>query len=214
MVMRTRLLPYASTPGRALVQAFSDVMVLLWLVLWFTVGKLVHKAVDGFAEVGRTVESGANGIAGNLDGAGRGAGRIPLVGDTVSSPLKAAAGGARDLAGAGHGLDQKATTLAFVLAFAVAVPPVLAVVVPWLLLRLRFARRAGAAAELARTPGGDRLLALRALTNRPLNRVLAVGADPVEGWRVGDPEIIAALAALEMRSVGLKSRVEGRVEGR
>jgi hypothetical protein len=204
MVMSPRLLPYAATPGRALLQAWSDVMVLLWLLLWFTIGRLVHNAIDGFAAVGRSVEGGANGIAGNLDSAGNGAGKIPLVGDTVSNPLKAAAGSARDLAGAGHGLDQKASTLAFVLAFAVALPPVLAVVVPWLLLRLRFARRAGAAIELARSPGGDRLLALRALTNRPLARVLTVGADPVEGWRIGDPEIIAALAALELRSVGVK----------
>ena len=202
--MSPRLLPYATTPGRALLQALSDVLVLLWLVLWFTVGKLVHNAIEGFAEVGRSVEHGANGIAGNLNSAGNSAGKIPLVGDTVRNPLQAAGGAARDLAGAGHGLDQKATTLAFVLAFAVALPPVLAVVIPWLFLRLRFARRAGAAAELARTPGGDRLLALRALTNRPIARVLTVGDDPVEGWRTGDPQIVAALAALELRSVGLK----------
>jgi hypothetical protein len=91
-----------------------------------------------------------------------------------------------------------------VLALAVAVPPVLAVVVPWLFLRLRFGRRAGAAATLARTPGGDRLLALRALTTAPLARLQAIGDDPVEGWRTGDPETIRRLAALELRSVGLK----------
>jgi hypothetical protein len=197
-------MPYAATPGRAVLQAGSDFLVVLWLVLWFEIGRLVHNAIEGFAEVGRNVESGANGIAGNLDGAGNGAGKIPLVGDTVSKPLRAAAGGARDLAGAGHGLDTKATALAILLALAVAIPPALAVALPWLLLRLRFARRAGAAAELARTPGGDRLLALRALTNRPLTRVLTVGEDPVEGWRRGDPEIVARLAALELKAVGLK----------
>jgi hypothetical protein len=204
MSPRARFVPYAATPGRAIVQASADFIVLLWVVLWFLIGRLVHTAIDGFAAVGRSVESGSNGIAGNLDSAGNGAGRIPLVGDTVSKPLRAAGGAARDLAGAGHGLDQKATTLALVLALAVAIPPILAVVVPWLLLRLRFARRAGAAAELARTPGGERLLALRALTNRPMSRVLAVGADPVEGWRSGDPEIITRLATLELRAVGLK----------
>jgi hypothetical protein len=187
-----------------MVQAWADFMMLLWLILWFLVGRLVHNAIAAFADVGRNVQSGANGIAGNLDSAGRGAGRIPLVGNSVSAPLRAAGAGARNLAAAGHGLDQKATALAIILALAVAIPPAMAVFVPWLLLRLRFARRAGAAAELARTPGGDRLLALRALTNRPLARVLQVGADPVEGWRVGDPEIVARLAALELRAVGLK----------
>jgi hypothetical protein len=202
--MNPRFLPYAATPGRAMMQAWADFLVALWLVLWFVIGRLVHNAIAAFAEVGRKVESGANGIAGNLDSAGNNAAKIPLVGDNVRSPLRAAGGAARDLAGAGHGLDQRATTLAIILSLAVAIPPALAVFVPWLLLRLRFARRAGAAASLARTPGGDRLLALRALTNRPLARVLAVGADPVEGWRTGDPEIIRRLAALELRSVGLK----------
>jgi hypothetical protein len=202
--MSPRFLPYAATPGRALMQAAADITVVLWLVLWFLIGKAVHTAVAAFAEVGRKVEGGANGIAGNLDSAGNGAGKIPLVGDTVSKPLQAAGSAARDLAGAGHGLDERATTLALILALAVAIPPALAIAVPWLLLRLRFARRAGAAATLALSPGGDRLLALRALTNRPLTRVLAVGPDPVEGWRNGDPETIRQLAALELRAVGLK----------
>lgn len=202
--MSPRFLPYAATPGRAMVQVATDILVLIWLALWFLIGRAVHTAVSAFAEVGRQVEGGANGIAGNLDSAGNGAGKIPLVGDTVSSPLRAAGGAARELAGAGHGLDERATTLALLLALAVAIPPVLAVALPWLLLRLRFARRAGAAATLARAPGGDRVLALRALANAPLSRVLTVGPDPVEGWRTGDPETIRRLAALELRSVGLK----------
>ena len=203
-LMKPRLLPYAATPGRAFLQAGADFLVLLWVLLWVVIGRLVHRTIDGFAEAGQKVEHGANGIAGNLDGAGNSAAKIPLVGNTVRSPLRAAGAAARDLAGAGHGLDQKATALAIILALAVAVPPALAVLVPWLLLRLRFARRAGAAAELARSPGGDRLLALRALTNRPLSRVLGCADDPVEGWRIGDPEVIGRLAALELRSVGLK----------
>jgi hypothetical protein len=202
--MSPRFLPYAATPGRALTQAAADLLVVLWLVLWYYVGKAVHTAIAAFAEVGRRVEGGAGAIAGNLDQAGTGAGKIPLVGDSVSSPLRAAGNAARDIAGAGHGLDERATTLSIVLALAVAIPPALAVAVPWLLLRLRFARRAGAAATLARAPGGDRLLALRALANRPLPRVLDVGEDPVEGWRSGDPETIRRLAALELRAVGLK----------
>lgn len=202
--MSPRLLPYAATPGRALVQAGSDLLVVLWLVGWYLVAKAVHAAISAFAEVGRRVEHGANGIAGNLDDAGNTAARVPLVGDQLRSPLRAAGGAARDLAGAGQGLDERATALAILLALAVAVPPALAVAVPWLLLRLRFARRAGAAAALAGTPGGDRLLALRALANRPVSRVLAVGDDPVEGWRRGDPETIRRLASLELRAFGLK----------
>src|SRR5690349_20990486 len=147
--MSPRFVPYAATPGRAMLQGTADFLVVLWVVLWIVIARAVHTAIAAFAEVGRKVEGGANGIAGNLDSAGNSAGKIPLVGDTVKAPLRAAGGAARDLAGAGHGLDERATTLAVILALVVAIPPVLGVVVPWLLLRLRFARRAAAAASLA-----------------------------------------------------------------
>lgn len=205
MGMATRFLPYATTPGRALVQASADVLVVLWVVLWYFVAKVVHAAIAAFAVVGQKVEGGANGIAGNLDSAGRGAGRVPLVGDPVSKPLQAAGNAARSIAEAGHGLDEKATWLAVVLALAVSVPPVLAVVVPWLFVRVRFARRAAAAVTLASTPAGEELLALRALTNRPLPRLTRVSADPVDAWRRNDPEVVRALAAMELRSAGLRA---------
>ncbi|MFI7589349.1 hypothetical protein ACIB24_19965 [Spongisporangium articulatum] len=200
---RTRFVPYASTPGRALGQAVADITVVLWCVLWYWVGKLVHTAISAFATVGQKVESGANGIAGNLDSAGQGAGKVPLVGDPVSKPLQAAGNAARSIAEAGHGLYDKATWLAIVLALAVAVPPALAVVVPWLWARLRFARRAGAAVTLASTEAGEELLALRALANRPLPKLVKVSHDPVQAWREGDEAVIRALASMELRSAGL-----------
>ena len=52
-----------------------------------------------------------------------------------SEPLTAASKAALDIAGAGHNLDTTATWLAVVLALAVAAPPILAVVMPWLVLR-------------------------------------------------------------------------------
>lgn len=203
--MNPRLLPYANTPGRAAVQATGDACVVLWCLLWYAVGKLVHSAVAAFATLGRKIESGADGIGGNLDSAGRGAGRVPLVGDPVSAPLRAAGGAARSIAEAGHGLDEKATWLALVLALAVSIPPILAVVVPWAFLRFRFGRRAAAAAALASTAGGEELLALRALTTRPLPQLLSVSADPIASWRQADPVAIRELAALELRSAGLRA---------
>jgi hypothetical protein len=199
-----RLLPYAGTPVRATVQVATDVAVVLWVAVWIVVGRFVHSAIQAFAEVGRRVESGAGGISSNLQEAGDTAARVPLVGDALRAPLRGAGGAAGDLAAAGQGLQDKATWLAVVLALAVAVPPILGVVVPWLALRLRFARRAGATAELARTPGGERLLALRALANRPLSRVTVLDEDPLEAWRRDDPEVVARLASLELRASGLR----------
>lgn len=204
--MNSRFLPYAVTPGRLLTQLVSDVVVTVWTVLWVMVGLAVRTAIGAIAQVGRQVESGADGIADSLASAGHGAGRIPLVGDAVSSPLTAAGRAAEELAGAGQSLDTTAGWLAMVLAIAVAAPPILAVMGPWLVLRLRFFARKRAALALAGTAGGAQLLALRALTNRPLRKLTAVGADPVAGWRAADPAVIGGLAAIELRSAGLARR--------
>jgi hypothetical protein len=201
--MRSRFLPYASSPGRLLTQLVSDATVAAWTYLWLLVGLAVHAAISTIAAVGRQVESGADGVAGNLDSAGSSADHIPLVGDTISKPLTAASGAALDIAGAGHTLDTTASWLAVVLAIAVAAPPIAGVAMPWLVLRLRFFRRKRAVLALAATAPGQQLLALRALTKRPLRKLAAVSPDPVGAWRHQDPATIGALAALELRSAGL-----------
>jgi hypothetical protein len=204
--MKSRFLPYATTPGRLLAQLLSDVAVVIWTFLWVLVGLAVHGAVSTIAEVGRQVKGGADGVADSLKSAGHSADRIPLVGDAVSKPLTAASKAALDIAGAGHNLDTTATWLAVVLALAVAAPPTLAVVMPWLVLRIRFFRRKWTVSALAATPAGEQLLALRALANRPLRRLTAVSADPVGAWRREDFGAIRGLATLELRSAGIRVR--------
>jgi hypothetical protein len=203
--MRSRYLPYATTPGRLLRQLTSDVLVALWITVWVLVALAVHTAVATIAEVGRQVQGGANGIADNLHSAGDSAHKIPLVGDTVSKPLRAASEAALDIAGAGHSLDTTATWLAIVLALAVAAPPILAVAMPWLFLRVRFFRRKWTAITLAATPAGEQILALRALANRPLRKLATVSIDPVGAWRREDAIAIRGLAALELRSAGIST---------
>ena len=205
--MKSRFVPYATTPGRLLAQLFSDVVVITWTFVWVLVGMAVHTAVSTIAEVGRQVEGGADGVADSLKSAGHGADHIPLVGDAVSEPLTAASKAALDIAGAGHNLDTTATWLAVLLAVAVASPPILAVAMPWLALRIRFFRRKWTVTALAATPAGEQLLALRALANRPLRKLAAVSADPVGAWRHGDPAAIRGLASLELRSAGIRVRV-------
>jgi hypothetical protein len=185
---------------------FSDVVVVIWTFIWVLVGLAVHSAVSTIAAVGRQVKGGADGVADSLESAGHSADHIPLVGEAVSKPLTAASKAALDIAGAGHNLDTTATWLAVVLALAVAAPPALGVVMPWLVLRIRFFRRKWTVSMLATTPAGEQLLALRALANRPLRRLAAVSPDPVGAWRVADPGAIRGLAALELRSAGIAVR--------
>lgn len=202
----SRILPYATTPGRLAVQLLSDFAIVLWTAIWLLVGTAVYDAISAIADAGRQVENGANGIAGNLASAGHGAQHIPVVGDAVSKPLTSASEAALDIAGAGHSLDTTASWLAVLLALSVVAVPLLIVDLPWLFLRLRFFRRKWAVTGLAATAAGEQLLALRALTNRPPRKLAAISADPVGGWRHEDPATIRALAALELRSAGIALR--------
>ncbi|MGB3485426.1 MAG: hypothetical protein WBB07_24820 [Mycobacterium sp.] len=202
--MSSRYLPYATTPRRFLLQFLSDVLVLGWSMIWVLVGMAVHAAIDTIAGVGRQVESGANGLAENLESAGNSVGGVPFIGDGLRSPLTAAGEAALDLAGAGNSLDSTASWLAWVLALAVAAPPIMAIVTPWLVLRLRFFRRKWTAIALAATPAGEQLLAMRALANRPLRKLTAVSVDPVGGWRRDDAVIVRGLANLELRAAGIR----------
>lgn len=211
--MTLRFLPYATRPGRLLVQLVSDAFVAMWTFVWVLVAMAVHHAVSTIAEAGRDVEHGAKGVGQNLESAGHSAQHIPLVGGAVSKPLTAASDAARDIAGAGHSLDTTATWLAVLLALAVAAPPILAVVMPWLLLRLRFFLRKWTVSALAATPAGEQLLALRALANRPLRKLTTVHADPVGAWRREDPVTIHGLAALELRAAGIAVRTHSPANG-
>lgn len=208
--MKSRFLPYATTPGRLIAQLFSDLLVGTWIVLWVLVGLAVHHAVTTIAQVGIQVRDGATGIADNLGSAGQSADRIPLVGDTVAKPLRAASEAALDLAGAGQSLNSTSLWLAVLLAIAVSAPPILAVGMPWLFLRVRFFRRKWTVIALAQTPAGEQLLALRALANRPLRRLTEVNADPVGAWRRQDPLAVRGLAALELRSAGVAPAMSAR----
>jgi hypothetical protein len=204
--LTTRILPYATTPGRLAAQLFSDLAVVVWTAIWLLIGTAVYDAISTIAEAGRQVESGAHGIAGNLASAGHGAQHIPLLGDAVAKPLTSASQAALDIAGAGHSLDTTASWLAVLLAMAVAAPPILVLAGPWLFLRLRFFRRKLTVTALAATAAGQQLLALRALTNRSPRKLTAVTADPVGGWRHEDPVTIRALALLELRAAGIRLR--------
>jgi hypothetical protein len=110
--MTSRYVPYATTPTRLLGQLISDMVVIAWTTLWVLVGMAVHAAVSTIADVGRQVETGANGVSDNLNSAGDRTDDFPLIGDALSKPLRAASDAALDIAGAGHSLDTTASWLA------------------------------------------------------------------------------------------------------
>ncbi len=79
----------------------------------------------------------------------------------------------------------------------------LPVLLVWLPLRLRYARGARSAIR-ARRHDTD-LLALRAMTHQPVQRLLRRGPRPGAAWRRDDRAVVHGLAALELASLGLRA---------
>lgn len=200
---------YADRTGRRVAQLLGDLAALAWTVLWVRLGFAVHDAVGALAAPGRGMEDAGGVLERNLRSAGEKAAGVPVVGDDLREPFDAAAGAGRSLAEAGR--DQQALTadVALLLGVVTVVVP-LTLALWWLARRIRWAREATAARRLLAGGADAGLFALRALAGRPLHRLRAVAADPVAGWREGDPEVVAALAALELRRLGVHPRHQPR----
>jgi hypothetical protein len=195
---------YADRPTTLVRQLLTDLLVIVWVYAWVRVATWIYDLVSKLAAPGRGLESAGTGLADNLASAGRKIDRVPAAGDALASPFAHAADAARSIASAGHDEQVIVRQLAVVLAVAVAAVPLGLVLFVWLPLRVRWMRRAGAAAVLRRATAGRDLLALRALAGQPLRRLAALDPDIAAAWRRGDPTAVEALAALELKRLGLR----------
>jgi hypothetical protein len=194
---------YAERLPTAIRQLLTDIVVVLWVYLWIRAGFWVHDMVEKLAVPGQRLQTAGGGIADNLADAGSKVNRVPLVGDQLVKPFNGAADAARAIADAGRQQQTIVHQMSVLLAvFAVSVPLAL-VVFLWLPLRLRWMRRAGVASAVRAEPAGRDLLALRALAGQPLNELTRLGPDIAQSWRNGDAEAVDALAALELKRLGL-----------
>jgi len=184
----------------------TDLLVVAWVAFWIWASMRLYDLVEKLAVPGQKMEGAGSGMADNLSEAGSKVNRVPGVGDALASPFERAAGAARALADAGREQQETVRDIALALSLIVLVVPLALVLFGWLPLRIRWIRRAGAAAGLRGVPAGRDLLAMRALATQPLRRLAALGPDPVNAWRRGDESIVDALAALELRRLGMRVR--------
>ena len=196
--------PYARTPWRALRQVLADVLAVLLVVLAVRAGHAVHDATLRLAEPGRRLAQTGTDLGESLRQAADRVGGLPLVGDDVRGPLDRAGQSAASLVSAGQELQAAVGHLATLLQVLVVAFPVLVLLVTWLPVRLRFARRAGAAQRFLDSGADLDLFALRAMANQPLHVLARVSEDPAGAWRRGDLPVVRELAVLELRSVGLR----------
>jgi hypothetical protein len=195
---------YADRLAVAVRQLLTDIAVVIWVYAWIRAGIWLHDSVLKLGVPGQKLESAGSGIADNLADAGGKVGRVPLVGDQLTKPFTGAANAARSLAEAGRQQQEAVGDIALALTLLALALPFGLVLFVWLPLRLRWMRRAGVAAVVRDEPAGRDLLALRALATRPLNQLAALGPDIAQSWRAGDASAVDALAALELRDLGLR----------
>jgi hypothetical protein len=195
---------YSDLPVRFALQLAGDLLLVLWIWLWISIADTVHDATMGLARPGREIDASASGLADQLRGAGDQVSGIPLVPDGVARPFDGAGGAADKLAAAGRSQVQAVHTLAFWLGLAVALIPILIAVGYYLPPRIRFALRATAGRRFLDTTADLDLFALRAMTNQPLHVLARLTPDPAGAWRARDPDVVRALAVLELKECGLR----------
>jgi hypothetical protein len=195
---------YADRAGTSLRQIATDLIVVAWLAFWVWASIWVYGKVSNLAVPGQKIENAGTGMASGLSEAGHKVGSVPAVGGSLSAPFDTAAGAANALADAGRAQQAAVHNLAIALVALVLVVPLGLVLLGYLPLRLRWMRRAALALALRQRATGRDLLALRALTRQPLRRLLAIHPDPATAWRDHDTKALNSLAALELRTLGLR----------
>lgn len=196
---------YADRAPAAARQVITDLLVVAWVYLAIRAAMWLHDLVQKLAIPGQRLEGAGTGLADGLSDVGSRINRVPIVGDELTAPFNGAADAARSLAGAGQQQQDAVGDLALALSIGLLVFPLGLVLFVWLPLRVRWMRRAGAAASLRSAAAGRDLLALRALATQPLRKLTAIDRDVAQAWRRGDEDAVAALAALELRSLGLRA---------
>ncbi|WP_121156408.1 hypothetical protein [Micromonospora pisi] len=195
---------YADRFPTAVRQLLTDLLVVAWVYLSIRFAMWLYDLIQKLAVPGRKLEGAGTDLARNFAETSDKIGRTPLVGDELTGPFDRAAEAARSLAEAGQNQQEQVGDLALALALLALVFPLALVLLGWLPLRLRWIRRASAAKALRTAPAGRDLLALRALSNQPLRQLTRIGPDVAQAWRLGDEATVDALAALELRRLGLR----------
>ena len=194
---------YADGHVRRTRQITGDVLLLVWVVLCLWLAGVVRDATLALATPGRKIEAAGGGLAERLRDAGSAVGDIPLVGDEARSPFDGAGRAADEIAAAGASQVEAVQHLAFWLGITVAAIPIVVMLLVYLPRRWRFVREATAGRRFIDSSADLDLFALRAMAHQPMHRLARISDDPVGAWRDGRPDVVRALALLELRDAGL-----------
>lgn len=188
------------------VQVVGDVLAALVIGCAIWLGMAAHGLIAQLADFGRSMQDSGSAFASNMTEIGETLGGVPLIGGGIRAPFDAAGAAGTSLEDAGASQVDIVNRLATGTGLVLALLPIAAVLLVWILPRLRWARRAGAVATLVRRGLDVDLWSLRALSRQKMSKITRIDPDPVAAWRRADPEVLRQLAALELRSAGVRLR--------
>lgn len=195
---------YADLPVRRTRQIVADVFMLGWGAVWIWAGVKIDHLVMNLAYPGEKLADAGRGFRDGLTSAGDNLASVPLVPDQVAGPFDTASRAGEALRGAGEAQISAVDQLATFLGVTIAVMPIVLLLVFWLPLRLQFIRQATAAQRFIDSAADLDLFALRALVRQPLTTLAQIHDDPAGAWRDRDPDVVRALALVELRASGLR----------
>ena len=185
-------------------QIVADVLALGLIGAWVWLGITVYSLIENLAVYGVQMEDAGAGFRETMTQVGETLGGIPLIGGGIRAPFDGASEAGGALEAAGQSQQVAINQLATVLGIGIAALPILTILLLWLLPRVRFAQRASRAQKLVKSGAGVDLLALRALASQNISALAAVDPDAMAAWRRGDDQVMRKLAALELKSSGVR----------
>lgn len=197
---------YSDFAGRRAWQIVADVVAIALIATFTGLGVAVHGLVLKLQDFGVQMQDAGTSFESTMNEIGDRLGQVPLIGGGISSPFDEASSAGTTLRDAGRAQQEAVQQLSTSAGLVVALVPVAVIVLVWLIPRIRFCRRARWARAALAWPGGDDLLALRALSSRALPEIARAHPDAAEGWRSREPDVIVALADLELRTRGVRRR--------
>jgi hypothetical protein len=195
---------YSDFGPRRTRQILVDVLAIAFIAAWIWLGTTVYQLINALAIYGQQMEDAGAGFRETMTDVGETLGGIPLIGPGIRVPFDGASGAGGALEEAGQSQQEAINQLALTLGIGIAVLPIIMILALWLIPRIRFVRKAGRAKALVSAGAGIDLLALRALANQKITALTSVDVDAMAAWRRGDDDVMRKLAALELKSSGVR----------
>ncbi|MGV8850749.1 MAG: hypothetical protein ACOH16_14535 [Propionibacteriaceae bacterium] len=196
---------YAKPSGKLVGQVVADLMTVVVAVGSYLAGRATHNAIWDLTNPLSGTASSLSSLQSRLADAASKAAEIPVVGESLQTPLSDMAGQLSNVITQISDQVSVIQRVAGIAGLVVFLVPVIVWLALWLPSRVRFARESGAAKRMLASGVGLDLFALRGLAHLPLRTLASVGTDPVAAWRDGDAEVIGTLGRRELDRLGVKA---------